>query len=138
MHENYIFKLRKASGSFIGDPEVSFQQVLSDVREGNSKTRVFEMEVGRWIRVAEQPMKGGGWVSTLEDITQWRELQEQIAYKADHDALTGLPNRALFREPLPVNSPAHPVTKKLPSSASVSTISKISTTPWVPLPVMNF
>ena len=22
-------------------------------------------------------MKGGGWVSTLEDITRWRELQEQ-------------------------------------------------------------
>jgi diguanylate cyclase (GGDEF)-like protein/PAS domain S-box-containing protein len=95
-----IFKVRKASGTFTGDPEESFQQVLSDVREGNPKTRVFEMEVGRWIRVAEQPMKGGGWVSTLEDITQWRELQEQIAYMAHHDALTGLPNRAFFREQL--------------------------------------
>jgi diguanylate cyclase (GGDEF)-like protein/PAS domain S-box-containing protein len=95
-----IFKVRKASGSFTGDPEESFQQVLSDVREGNPKTRVFEMEVGRWIRVAEQPMKGGGWVSTLEDITQWRELQKQVAYMAHHDALTGLPNRALFREQL--------------------------------------
>jgi diguanylate cyclase (GGDEF)-like protein/PAS domain S-box-containing protein len=95
-----IFELRKASGSFTGDPEKSFQQVLSDVREGNSKTRVLEMEVGRWLRVAEQPMKGGGWVSTLEDITRWREVQEQIAYMAHHDALTGLPNRALFREQL--------------------------------------
>jgi diguanylate cyclase (GGDEF)-like protein/PAS domain S-box-containing protein len=95
-----IFELRKASGSFTGDPEKSFQQVLSGVREGNSKTRVFEMEVGRWLRVAEQPMKGGGWVSTLEDITRWRELQEQIAYMAHHDALTGLPNRAFFREQL--------------------------------------
>jgi diguanylate cyclase (GGDEF)-like protein/PAS domain S-box-containing protein len=95
-----IFKLRKASGRLMSDPDEAFQQVRSDVREGNSKTRVFEMEVGRWIRVAEQPMKGGGWVSTLEDITQWRELQEQIAYMAHHDALTGLPNRALFREQL--------------------------------------
>jgi diguanylate cyclase (GGDEF)-like protein/PAS domain S-box-containing protein len=95
-----IFKLRKMSGSLTGDPEEFFQKVLSDVRGGNLQTGVFEMEVGHWVRVAQQPMKGGGWVSTLEDITQWRELQQQIAHMAHHDALTGLPNRSHFREQL--------------------------------------
>jgi diguanylate cyclase (GGDEF)-like protein len=41
---------------------------------------------------------GGGWVSTLEDITEWRQAQAQIVHMARHDALTGLPNRAVFRE----------------------------------------
>ena len=45
-------------------------------------------------------MLGGGWVSTLEDITKWREAQARIAHLARHDALTDLPNRTVFREQL--------------------------------------
>ena len=43
-------------------------------------------------------MAGGGSVATHEDITQRRKAEEQIAYMAQHDALTGLPNRASFRD----------------------------------------
>ena len=45
-------------------------------------------------------MKGGGWVATFEDITEWPQAQEQISHMARHDALTNLPNRTLFREQL--------------------------------------
>ena len=45
-------------------------------------------------------MKGGGWVATFEDITEWEQAQEQISHMARHDALTNLPNRTLFREQL--------------------------------------
>jgi hypothetical protein len=45
-------------------------------------------------------MKGGGWVATFEDITEWQAAQEQISHMARHDALTNLPNRTLFREQL--------------------------------------
>jgi diguanylate cyclase (GGDEF)-like protein len=38
-------------------------------------------------------MQEGGWVSTLEDITEAREAQAQISHMAGHDALTGLANR---------------------------------------------
>ena len=55
---------------------------------------------GRSIRVVDQPMKGGGWVATFEDITEWQQAQEQISHMARHDALTNLPNRTLFREQL--------------------------------------
>ncbi len=95
-----VIKRRKASGDFAGDPEEFFKRVLAEVREGKSNTRVIETGGGRSVRVTEQPMLGGGWVSTLEDITKWREAQAQILHMARHDALTNLPNRTLFREQL--------------------------------------
>jgi diguanylate cyclase (GGDEF)-like protein len=58
------------------------------------------IQSGRSIRIVDQPMRGGGWVATFEDITEWTQAQEQISHMARHDALTNLPNRTLFREQL--------------------------------------
>jgi diguanylate cyclase (GGDEF)-like protein/PAS domain S-box-containing protein len=40
----------------------------------------------------------GGMVLNTRDITERVELEEQLAHQAFHDALTGLANRALFRD----------------------------------------
>ena len=48
---------------------------------------------GRVLRVVDQPMRGGGWVATFDDVTDWQKAQAQISYLAHHDALTGLANR---------------------------------------------
>ena len=95
-----LFKYRKASGEFTGDPEEFFARVIAEAHEGKSTTRVMETPAGRAIRVVDQPMQGGGWVATFEDITEWRDAQTQISHMARHDALTNLPNRTLFREQL--------------------------------------
>ena len=95
-----LFKLRKAAGDFTDDPEEIFTRILADVRLGKSAMRIMQTFKGRSIRVVEEPMTGGGWVATLEDITAWREAQEKLAYLAHHDPLTGLPNRTKFREEL--------------------------------------
>ena len=39
-----------------------------------------------------------GLVFTLRDVTEQHELEEELKYRAFHDALTGLPNRLLFQE----------------------------------------
>jgi diguanylate cyclase (GGDEF)-like protein/PAS domain S-box-containing protein len=39
-------------------------------------------------------------LGVIEDITERKRSEERIAHLAHHDALTGLPNRALFREQL--------------------------------------
>ena len=79
----------------------SFSRAWSaEAREGKSNTRVIETSAGRALRVVEQPMQEGGWVATLEDITEWRKAQAQISHMAHHDALTGLANRTQLVEKL--------------------------------------
>jgi diguanylate cyclase (GGDEF)-like protein len=43
-------------------------------------------------------MVDGGWVATIEDITETIRAEARIEHMARHDALTGLANRVLFRE----------------------------------------
>jgi diguanylate cyclase (GGDEF)-like protein/PAS domain S-box-containing protein len=93
-----IFKLRKASGTLNGDPDEEFRAVVSDVQDGRPSTRIVEAEPGRWIRVSQQPMEGGGWVSIVEDVSEWRRAQAQLLHMERHDALTDLPNRKVFHD----------------------------------------
>ncbi len=60
---------------------------------------VWERADGRAFTVTLQRMEEG-WLTTYEDITERRVAQATIAYQANHDALTGLPNRLLFHEKL--------------------------------------
>jgi len=41
-----------------------------------------------------------GWVMAIRDISNIQALEEEIAWRATHDILTGLPNRAALREHL--------------------------------------
>jgi len=88
-----LIKYRRAAGEFAGNPEEFFARVVAAAREGKSNSRVIETLAKRALRVIEQPKQDGGWVSTMEDITEWRKAQAQISHMAHHDALTGLANR---------------------------------------------
>jgi diguanylate cyclase (GGDEF)-like protein len=94
-----VLRQQKALGRWDGDPDQFVASVIAEARAGNSVTRTASRN-GRSIRIVDQPMKGGGWVATFEDITEWQAAQEQISHMARHDALTNLPNRTLFREQL--------------------------------------
>ena len=45
-------------------------------------------------------MPGGGWISTHEDITEYRRIEARATHLARHDVLTDLPNRVALREKL--------------------------------------
>lgn len=55
-----------------------------------------ELADGRTISISRRFLSDGGWLTTHEDITERRASEKKIAYLAEHDQLTGLPNRASF------------------------------------------
>src|SRR6267142_1812853 len=69
---------------------------------GSGKLRIRSRRApgGRSILIINQPLEAGGWVATIEDVTERRRSEEQIRHLAHYDALTNLPNRALFHEKL--------------------------------------
>ena len=89
----------KSAGQWDSDPEQLVAGLIAEAKAGNTATRML-VQNGRSIRIVDQPMNGGGWVATFEDITEWKQALEQISHMARHDALTNLPNRTLFREQL--------------------------------------
>lgn len=61
--------------------------------------------VSTWLRLEAGPMADGdrlqgGYIGTLTDITELREHARRNEWRANHDALTGLANRAHFTERL--------------------------------------
>ena len=94
-----VLREEQAKGHWQGDAGEFFARLVADAREGRTTSQVVT-RFGRSIRVVNQPMHGGGWVATFEDITEWLEAQAKISHMARHDALTGLPNRVLFHEQL--------------------------------------
>ncbi len=67
---------------------------------GGASARVLHEEQGRSLALMHEPMQDGGWVTTYEDITEQRRAEARVTFMADHDILTGLPNRLRFRDRL--------------------------------------
>jgi diguanylate cyclase (GGDEF)-like protein len=96
-----VLERRIARGAYAGNaPEAYISERLAAVAETHASTKVQELADGRVVAISHQPMAGGGWVATHQDITEQRRSEAKIAYMALHDALTNLPNRALLNERL--------------------------------------
>jgi diguanylate cyclase (GGDEF)-like protein/PAS domain S-box-containing protein len=91
-----LLRHRKATGSFHGDIERYCDDVLRN--NGSSTTMVVDTSDGRLIQVKNEPVPGGGWLATHEDVTERVRAEERITHLAHYDALTDLPNRVSFRE----------------------------------------
>ncbi len=63
-------------------------------------TRESELATGRWISLCEFRTPDGELVGIYSDITARKATEATIRYQATHDALTDLPNRALFQQHL--------------------------------------
>jgi diguanylate cyclase (GGDEF)-like protein len=95
-----LIEHRKEVGLFFGDPEQQLREIAARVAQGQMWTRLTAMPDGRSVQSVTRPMRGGGWVSTHEDVTERALAQQRIEYLAHHDELTELPNRSAFNDSL--------------------------------------
>jgi diguanylate cyclase (GGDEF)-like protein len=87
---------RQQLGSFVGDPDAFCATFLDPQRAGVHDTLI-SIPDGRMIRLISKRSPGGGWATTLEDVTERRRFEARIEHLAHYDALTNLPNRTLFQ-----------------------------------------
>ena len=91
MHD--IISYRFAHGTYGGSPAPEYTR-----RRQTQPSEIQHAPNGRSYLIQRQPMPGGGFVTTHEDITERQRNDAQIAHMARHDALTDLANRTLFME----------------------------------------
>ncbi|WP_431309568.1 bifunctional diguanylate cyclase/phosphodiesterase [Bradyrhizobium iriomotense] len=68
---------RKERGTFDGDVEEFCTGVMRVVAEGKVSTRIHEFSNGRAFQVINTPLAQGGWVATIEEITERRNLEHE-------------------------------------------------------------
>ena len=69
---------RKETGTFSGDIDHTRRTFQEAFEQQTTHDRTLQLEDGRWIRVVNQPMANGGWVSTHADVTDRRQAQAEL------------------------------------------------------------
>ena len=72
-----LIQLRKDTGTFNGDVDEFCSSVLHEVARGRVHHRILECDDGRAFLIVNKPLTQGGWVATIEDITERRNLEHE-------------------------------------------------------------
>jgi len=74
-HLRDLLRHRIDLGNFAGDPEPYTADLQHAIARGQTMKTMVESMEGRIVAVVNQPMEGGGWVATHEDITELRRAE---------------------------------------------------------------
>jgi PAS domain S-box-containing protein len=72
-----ILRHRVALGNLSANAEQYRTNLLAELAQGKTTSRVVDSGKGRMISVINKPLSGGGWVGTHEDITERWQLEKQ-------------------------------------------------------------
>jgi PAS domain S-box-containing protein len=86
-----ILTYRAEHGLFEGNVDEFLKAILGRIASGRPSINEFAIPDGRVFRVSEQPMAGGGWVSTHEDFTEQRRA-ERILVRTERFLATIIEN----------------------------------------------
>ncbi|MDR3539015.1 MAG: EAL domain-containing protein [Acetobacteraceae bacterium] len=82
------------------DTALALAHIVQLRAAGRRASYTRQLADGRTLAMNFAPIEDGGWLMTLEDITERRQVEATISHMAHHDTLTGLPNRVLFHDRL--------------------------------------
>jgi diguanylate cyclase (GGDEF)-like protein len=96
-----IYRFNAMRGEY-GEGDIEAHVKLRMDLAKQQRAHVFERTRpnGKILEIRGVPLTGGGFVTTYLDVTEQRRNQALVAHMAHHDALTDLPNRALFHDRL--------------------------------------
>ena len=79
-----LLEQRASTGGFRGDPKARMNELIARMQEGQVVREIRQVAGERFYSIANWPAKGGGWVSTHDDVTdQRREEQERSRSAAE-------------------------------------------------------
>ncbi|MGU3282764.1 diguanylate cyclase domain-containing protein [Methylobacterium mesophilicum] len=97
MHARTLIALNTARGlKAERDPARIWAERRRILARRDPETVLQTLSDGRQLALTLQPQPDGGWVALYEDVTERRRTEALLRHRADHDPLTGLPNRSLF------------------------------------------
>jgi PAS domain-containing protein len=116
---NRLIEYRKETGLFAGDVDSYVKNILETMSLGKSLEHYVKASDGRIVLAKNEPLPGGGWVSTHEDVTEQRRAEEErAAIRGQEQRRANIDSAiASFR----------PTVEKLLSTVSASAISMRST-----------
>ncbi len=74
-----LIQHRKDTGLFKGDVEPYCRKIMEDATQNKPLLHYVQASDGRIVLAKNQPMPGGGWVSTHEDVTEQRSAEQERA-----------------------------------------------------------
>ncbi|WP_024509433.1 EAL domain-containing protein [Bradyrhizobium sp. ARR65] len=77
LHYYDLIQHRKDTGSFDGDVRAFCDPIMRDVAQGKVSRRIMEIADGRSFEIVNKPLAQGGWVATIEDISDRRRLEQE-------------------------------------------------------------
>jgi diguanylate cyclase (GGDEF)-like protein/PAS domain S-box-containing protein len=75
-----LLDARIAAGTFPLDPARYDADLRAALKQGKTFTLEIELNDGRVISVVNQPIKGGGWVATHEDVTERKRAERELEH----------------------------------------------------------
>jgi methyl-accepting chemotaxis protein len=80
-----LIQYRKDTGLFAGDVDPYCRNIMDQMAQRKSMSHYVQASDGRIVLAKNEPLPGGGWVSTHEDVTEQRHAEQERAAIRDQE-----------------------------------------------------